>query len=227
MGLIASSLAYGRVASILSSVRRVLDVLGSHPADALVCMNEGRLAASLCGFRHRFAGDCEVAKFLTGVGRVLREYGSLENLFCAGLGEGERIDGAAILRAMEGFAQTILQESGLPSSHLLPCPSKGSACKRLSLYVRWMARSDDVDPGGWNKVPPSAIMVPLDTHMFKIATGLGLVKRKTPDGKAAVEATEGFRKLNPEDPVKYDFALTRFGIRTGLSVGELLEKFHR
>ena len=226
VGLIASSLAYGRVASILSSVRKVLDVLGEHPADALVSTDERTLTERLCGFRHRFAGDCEVAKFLHGIGRALCAYGSLENLFCAAHEEGETGE-PPVLRAMERFAQTILKESGLPSSHLLPCPSKGSACKRLSLYVRWMVRHDDVDPGGWNKVSPGDIMVPLDTHMFKIATGLGLTKRKTPDGKAAAEATAGFRSLNAKDPIKYDFALTRFGIRTGLSVGELLETFRR
>jgi uncharacterized protein (TIGR02757 family) len=227
VGLVASSFAYGRVASILSSVRKVLDVLGPHPADALGCMSERSLAERLSGFRHRFSGDREVAKFLYGIGCVLKEYGSLENLFCAALADGDRADGVVIVGAMERFAREILMASGMEMSHLLPLPSKGSACKRLSLYVRWMVRSDDVDPGGWNKVPRNAIMVPLDTHMFKIATGLGFVKRKSPDGKAAVEATEGFRSLNPEDPEKDDFALTRFGIRTGLSVGELLEKFHR
>lgn len=221
VGLIASSLAYGRVASILASVRRVLGTLGAHPADALAGTSEEVLAERMCDFKHRFTGGCEMAKFLGGIGRVLNEFGSLENLFCASLGAGR----VAVLGAMENFARTILDRAGLEASHLLPCPSKGSACKRLSLYVRWMARADDVDPGGWSKVPQSDIIIPLDTHMFKITTGLGLVKRKSPDGKAALEATEGFRALNPDDPVKYDFALTRFGIRTGMSVEELLKKF--
>jgi uncharacterized protein (TIGR02757 family) len=90
-----------------------------------------------------------------------------------------------------------------------------------------MARDDGVDPGGWSGVPPSDIIVPLDTHMFRIATGLGFVTRKSADGLAAVEATEGFRRLRPDDPVRYDFALTRFGIRTGLSVDELLDMFNK
>jgi uncharacterized protein (TIGR02757 family) len=90
-----------------------------------------------------------------------------------------------------------------------------------------MARSDDVDPGGWRGVPACDIIVPLDTHMFRIATGLGFVSRKSADGRAAIEATEGFRRLRPDDPVRYDFSLTRFGIRTGMSVDELLERFNK
>ncbi|MDR0765239.1 MAG: DUF2400 domain-containing protein [Synergistaceae bacterium] len=126
---------------------------------------------------------------------------------------------------MDNFADIMLRLGGLESSHLLPRASKGSACKRLALFIRWMARRDDVDPGGWDSVAPCDIIVPLDTHMFRIATGLGFVKRRAADGTAAVEATEGFRAFCPSDPVKYDFALTRFGIRTGISVGELLRKF--
>jgi uncharacterized protein (TIGR02757 family) len=88
-----------------------------------------------------------------------------------------------------------------------------------------MVRSDDVDPGGWNGVLPCDIIVPLDTHMFHIASGLGFTSRSSADGRAAIETTESFSALCPDDPVRYDFALTRFGIRTGMSVGDLLDKF--
>jgi uncharacterized protein (TIGR02757 family) len=128
---------------------------------------------------------------------------------------------------MDAFASDVLGWGGLDSSHLLPRASKGSACKRLALYIRWMARRDDVDPGGWSKVSPCDIIVPLDTHMFHIASGLGFTARSSADGRAAMEATAAFRRLRPDDPVRYDFALTRFGIRTGMSVDELLAKFAR
>ena len=223
VGLIASSLAYGRVASILASVRRILSALGKHPADTLAGSDEKKLFESVRGFKHRFNGDAEMAKFLAGIGTVLREYGSLENMFCAPAAAGG--DGWSIRGLMNDFAASILRYSGLGTSSLLPLASKGSACKRLALYIRWMVRSDDVDPGGWSMIAPCDIIVPLDTHMFKIASGLGFVKRPSADGAAASEATEGFRALCPEDPVKYDFALTRFGIRSGMSVDELLERF--
>ena len=218
VGLIASSLAYGRVASILASVRRVLDVLGKNPADALARSDFSSLFSRLEGFKHRFNGSEEMCRFLSGIGEALRRYGSLENVF-------RSAKESSILGAMDNFADTILRLGGLGSSHLLPRASKGSACKRLALFIRWMARCDDVDPGGWEGVAPCDIIVPLDTHMFRIATGLGFVKRRSADGTAAEEATDGFRTFCPADPVKYDFALTRFGIRTEMSVGELLEKF--
>jgi uncharacterized protein (TIGR02757 family) len=236
VGLIASSLAYGRVASILSSVRRVLDVVGPSPAEALAeyarrAASHDEMARRLGGFVHRFTACEEMAMFLHGIGRALISHGSLENLFMEGMSEGVRSGFGdfsprrGVPGAMEHFTRTLLSCAGLDSSHLLPRPSKGSACKRLALYIRWMARQDDVDPGGWRSVPACDIIVPLDTHMFRIATGLGFVTRKSADGMAAQDATDGFRRLRPDDPVRYDFALTRFGIRTGMSVEELLAKF--
>lgn len=219
VGLIASSLAYGRVSSILASAGKVLAVLGRSPADALANSSEQILRERLCGFVHRFTECGETAMFLRGIGAVLREYGSLEKLFLRGWGE------PGVLGAMEYFVDAVLSRASLPSSHLLPRPSKGSACKRLALYIRWMTRRDDVDPGGWSGVLPRDIIVPLDTHMYRIARGLGFVTRGSADGKAAMEATEGFRACCPADPVRYDFALTRFGIRTGMSVEDLLERF--
>jgi uncharacterized protein (TIGR02757 family) len=238
-GLLASSLAYGRVTSILSSVRKVLDVIGPSPAQCLLeyARNENShkgMAERLGNFVHRFTGCEEMARFLHGIGKALLAHGSLESLFMEGMSpktadfggvSGFRSPRGKILGAMEHFTRTLLNLSGLESSHLLPRPSKGSACKRLALYVRWMARNDDVDPGGWNGVPACDIIVPLDTHMFRIATGFGFVTRKSADGLAAAQATEGFGKLRPDDPARYDFALTRFGIRTGMSVEELLAKF--
>ncbi|MDR1915039.1 MAG: TIGR02757 family protein [Synergistaceae bacterium] len=233
VGLIASSLAYGRVASILASVRRVLDVLGAHPADALVSMNENSLLDRLRGFKHRFNDAAEMAKFLSGIGRAVRENGSLENLFCANINLNPEMtlpvqnsEERPIIRAMNNFAESILKCARLESSQLLPFAMKGSACKRLALYIRWMVRADDVDPGGWRLISPRDIIIPLDTHMFRITRGLGMVTRRAADGRAALEATDGFRALRPDDPVRYDFALTRFGIRTGMSVDELLKKFN-
>jgi len=111
-----------------------------------------------------------------------------------------------------------------------PSPSEGSACKRLNLYLRWMIRSDDgVDFGIWacservsqspeqgegesNKIPPSKLIIPLDTHMARICTHLGLTHYKTTGWKMAEEITDNLKILDPEDPVKYDFALCHLGI---------------
>lgn len=222
VGLIASSLAYGRVASILASVSRVLSVLGDRPSCRLREMTRDELDSALDGFCHRFVKGPEMAAFLSGVGAVLRSRGSLEALFRSSLGDGTR---ACIIGAMDDFAAELLRASGLTSSHLMPRASLGSACKRLALYIRWMARRDDVDPGCWAGVPPSSIIIPLDTHMFRITTGLGFTRRRAADGRTALEVTDAFAAFCPDDPVKYDFALTRFGIRSGMSDDELLAMF--
>jgi uncharacterized protein (TIGR02757 family) len=141
VGLIASSLAYGRVASILSSVRRVLDAIGPSPAEALLEyarreVSHDGMARRLDGFVHRFTACEEMAKFLHGIGKALISHGSLENLFMEGMSGGARQElgnfspRCMVLGAMECFTRTLLDYAGLDSSHLLPRPSKGSACKR-------------------------------------------------------------------------------------------------
>jgi uncharacterized protein (TIGR02757 family) len=95
---------------------------------------------------------------------------------------------------------------------LLPLPERGSACKRLNLFLRWMVRRDEVDPGGWRRIPRSALVIPMDVHMHRIAVAFGLTTRRQADMRAAREVTEAFRVVSPEDPTRYDFALTRQGI---------------
>src|SRR5207253_6247793 len=101
-----------------------------------------------------------------------------------------------------------------PVRFLLSSPADGSACKRMLLYLRWMLRADDgVDVGAWAGVaPPSKLLIPLDTHTFRITRYLGLTARKQGDWRAAEEVTAALARLEPEDPVRYDFALCRLGI---------------
>ncbi|HOX23780.1 MAG TPA: DUF2400 family protein, partial [Elusimicrobiales bacterium] len=104
---------------------------------------------------------------------------------------------------------------------------QSSPLKRWNLYFRWMVRKDAVDPGGWNKIPPSSLIVPLDTHMQRIAKLLGLTKRKQADMKTALEITAAFAAVRPEDPVRYDFCLTRFGINDAFDKADLGAHFKR
>ncbi|MBN1917257.1 MAG: TIGR02757 family protein [Verrucomicrobia bacterium] len=218
VALVASSLAYGRVAQILRSVRAVLDRIGSPAA----CVHEGtpaEIRAALHGLRHRWTTGRDVAALLVGVKRVVEEHGSLEACFVAGLHE----DDETTVPALTGFVAALRGRSGAAGARLLPDPARGSACKRLHLFLRWMVRRDEVDPGGWDRVPRSKLVVPLDTHMHAIARGLGLTARRQADGGAALEVTAAFRRLNPRDPVKYDFALTRVGIRTEMEAAGFLK----
>jgi len=137
----------------------------------------------------------------------LNEFGSLEACFLAD-GEAEM----DMRGAEAAFAARLCRMFPEGESTLLPSPEHGSACKRLNLMLRWLVRCDEVDPGGWTEVPASALIVPLDTHMHRIARRLGLTRRKSADWKTAEEVTKAFAKYVPDDPVRYDFPLTRFGI---------------
>ena len=219
VALIASSLAYGRVAQILRSVRDVLDRIGS-PSAFVRERTTKAIRAALRGFRHRWTTGEDVAALLVGVKSVVEEYGSLEACFVAGLGD----DDETIMPALTKFVGALTTASGASRLDLLADPARGSACKRLHLFLRWMVRRDEVDPGGWDRVPQSKLVVPLDTHMHAIARGLGLTTRGQADARTALEVTAAFRRLNPRDPVKYDFALTRVGIRTEMDAAAFVRR---
>lgn len=217
--LVASSLAYGRVAQILASVEDALGRLGASPSRFLADASRQELFDALEGFKHRFTAGDELAALLFGVGRVRRRFGSLERCFERGVNDGE-----TVLHALSMFVVELTAAAGSPLGHLLPSPARGSACKRLNLFLRWMVRQDDVDPGGWTTVPAAKLVVPLDTHMHRVGLGLGLTERKRADLRAAVEITAAFRTIAPDDPVRYDFALTRLGIRSDEDLGVFLEQ---
>jgi len=217
VGLIASALAYGKVAQILKSVDSVLDKMGPSPFAYLQSTPKARIISDFQPFVHRFAKGPQLSAFLIGIQQVIRDYGSLYDCFMNGFSLADE----TILPALVLFSEKIIQGSDGKSGtcspgHLIPCPEKGSACKRLHLFLRWMVRQDAVDPGGWDDIPRSALIIPLDTHMFRIGKALGLTLRNQADRMAAMEISAGFKQWSSEDPVKYDFALTRFGIRNDL-----------
>ncbi|MCP4603674.1 MAG: TIGR02757 family protein [Proteobacteria bacterium] len=207
VGLIASSLAYGRVRQILKSVNSILSAIDS-PLDCVKTSSKKDLERMFKGFKHRFSTGSEIASLLYGTGRVIEHYGSLGECFAMGLSD----EDATVLPALTAFADAISEASKDNCKSLIPRPSRGSACKKLNLFLRWMVRKDDVDPGGWDDIPASKLIVPVDTHMHKIGLTYGLTKRKNADMRTALEITEAFAEYAPKDPVKYDFALTRIGI---------------
>ncbi len=216
-GLVASSLAYGRVAQILKSVSRVLDPLGPSPCRFLIAHPEAP-SQFLEGFKHRFTTAGEMEGLLANAARAQREHGSLEGLLRHCLERSHDL-----LSALDGFSDALSPERrGFP---LLTAPRDGSACKRLFLLLKWMVRRDDVDPGGWNVVAPRDLIMPTDTHIHAIALKLGLTKRKQADLVTALEITERFREVAPDDPTRYDFVLSRFGIRSGLHAEALSDLF--
>ncbi len=208
-GLIAACLAYGRVARIRQSVAAVLAPMGTSPRDFLDTHAPSGLARRYRGFVHRFADAKALAVLLSGIRQTCRRFGSLEGAFL----DGFRPTDSTVVPALTAWVARLTEGIGDGAGHLLPRPERGSACKRLHLYLRWMVRSDGVDPGGWDAVSPARLIVPIDVHMHRIGRRLGLTRRNAADGRTALEITEGFRRIAPRDPVRYDFALTRLGMR--------------
>ncbi len=214
-GFIAACLAYGRVEQIMKTAAHVLDKLGPCPFDYLMSREKKDILHDFKGFKYRFAKDSHLTCLLWGIRDVLKRFSSLENCFYAGCSPEDE----TVLPGLSFLSDQICSNKVI--GHLLADPKKKSACKRSHLFLRWMVREDLVDPGGWGRADPFQLIVPLDTHMYKIGVMLGFTKRKNQDMKTALEITHGFRKIIPEDPVKYDFSLTRFGIRRGLSMDDL------
>lgn len=216
-GLIAALLAYGRVASILNSARRVLSPMQSAPADWLADASPARIRKHLEGFQHRWTRADEMEQLLLGLRKLLRKGLSLREVFLS------HHSGQEDFRsAMAGlFRELVGGEVG--SNSLAPDPMRPGACKRVHMYLRWMIRRDQVDPGCWAGLDASRLLVPVDVHMLRISRGLGLTKRRQADLRASREITECFRVLEPEDPVRYDFSLTRLGIRPELSLNRVLK----
>jgi uncharacterized protein (TIGR02757 family) len=212
-GIICAALALGTVKAIMTACRSVLDVLGPQPASGLAALDDGNLYARLGGFKYRFFGAEDLGAFLGGVRRLRQSYGSLEAAFVSVM-DSRDVDYAS---AASRFVRLLASTSPGPwKSNLFPDPERGSAAKRVFLYLRWMVRRDAVDPGPWTRVSPTGLVIPLDTHMAAACRRLGLLGRTQTDLRAAREATAAFRAMLPEDPVRYDFCLTRPGIHPEL-----------
>jgi uncharacterized protein (TIGR02757 family) len=212
VAMVSACMAFGSVYQIIASVEEVLRRIGA-PARFVREAAAPDILALFGDFRYRFVGSAELAGLFSGMRRALQQFGSLGACFRAGFEPDDPDVSGALVRYM-----TVLRQGS--NNYLLPAPERGSACKRLHLFLRWMIRCDGVDPGGWSGVPAAKLLTPMDTHMHRIALALGLTKRRQADLRAAQETTAAFRRFAPEDPVRYDFALTRLGIRRELSPTE-------
>ncbi len=207
VGLIAASLAYGQVKQILKSVSKVLNVLGPLPSEFLLKTSRKELGHLFKDFKHRFTTGEELAGFLANTGHILSKYGSLYECFESGQ---EKDKG--LLPAILNFSKELRLGDCNCYNSLMPMPGGKCAYKRVNLYLRWMVRKDNVDPGGWDGISASKLIIPLDVHMHRVSMLHKLTERKQADMIAARQITEALKKYDPEDPVKYDFALTRPGI---------------
>ena len=221
VGLICASLAYGHVKMIKRSIQRVLDLLGKRPARYVRRFDARADASKFSDFSHRFNRGRDIVLLLYYMKQMIEDEGSIGGFFQ----KGYRADDFTVEGALADFVDRTLAldctpvypDGILPGDarvrFFFPSPSRGSACKRLNLYLRWMIRhGDGLDFGLWNFASPSQLVIPLDTHVARICRLIGLAKRKSPGWSMAVEITENLKRLDPHDPVKYDFAICRLGI---------------
>jgi uncharacterized protein (TIGR02757 family) len=214
-GLLSAALAYGRVQQIEKSLSRLLAYMGDNPFDFVRDFDCSR-REQLKDFKHRFTTGDDISDLLELLQDVLGRFGSIEEFFIRGC----EPDDKNIIPALSKFCDSLYamyakRHNGRLSSglkYLLASPVRGSACKRLNLFLRWMVRDDDVDAGLWKSVDPAKLIVPVDVHMGRLCKILGFYSRKTVSLSTAVEITESFVAIEPTDPVKYDFALSRIGI---------------
>ncbi len=222
VGWIASAFSYGRVETIKANVERILTALGQRPASALDRIGDFRKFARdrLAGFRHRFHSALDAALLLFVISRARAESGSLRAFFESQFREEDGEVGALLSRVVGKILRfdyrPILGQRELPASSparfLFPHPAAGSACKRWNLYLRWMVRRDRLDFGLWPAIPASRLVIPTDTHIHLVAHRLQLTRRKAADWRTAREITDRLARFDPEDPVRYDYALCRIGI---------------
>jgi len=221
VGLVAAVLAYGQVRPMKDDIRRILEPLGSRPAAFLRAAPLRRIRAPR-GWAHRFVAAADGTVLLRSLASLLRDRGRLRTVFL----EGHRAAAPTVRPALDHFVDALRaaceRTAGIPwdrlpagLKHLLPHPADGSACKRWNLYLRWMGRGGgtDIDPGDWRpRLQPRQLIVPLDVHLFRTALREGWTERRAPSWKAAEDVTARLRGLDPSDPLRYDFALTRPGI---------------
>jgi uncharacterized protein (TIGR02757 family) len=214
----AAGLAFGRVASVLQSVDGLLAVMGPSPAEYVRRFDPARDRDALKPLGHRWIRGADLAALVIILQRMLRESGSIERFFL----EGDEASSPDIAPGLDSFSRRAMQTDLKPAygrvpqrpgvCYFFPRPSAGSACKRLNLFLRWMVRRDAIDMGVWTKVSPSRLIVPLDTHVIRLARCLRLTRYASPGWKMAAEITASLRELDPRDPVRYDFSLCHIGM---------------
>lgn len=233
VALIAGSLAFGRVASVLQSIERVLAVAGSHPAEYVRRFDPHCDGPAFTDVGHRWIRGPDLVALMWLMRQMIDRAGSIEGFFLEGYdASAEDIEAALDSFSTRALALDVKAAYGRvpnPSTgsgrgrpgvcYFFPRPSAGSGCKRLNLFLRWMVRGDALDLGLWTRVSKSKLIVPLDTHVIRVGRCLQLTRYTSPGWKMAREITASLRRLDPTDPVKYDFSLCHLGMMNACGYG--------
>lgn len=225
VAFLAAGLAFGRVASVMASIESVCAAIGPAPAAFVRNFEPTRDGEGLRAIGHRWTRGEDLVALVWTLRQLIEQHGSLEKSFVPGLASAAPdVEGALEAFAHRARAVDLRPAYGRrprrPGSHyFFSRPSTGSACKRLNLFLRWMVRQDAIDPGGWTSVPARQLVVPLDTHTIRVGKCLRLTRRASPGWKMASEITAALRAFDPDDPVRYDFALCHLSMMGACGYG--------
>ncbi|WP_106146707.1 TIGR02757 family protein [Flagellimonas meridianipacifica] len=203
-----ATIAWGNRKSIINNASRLMELLDQAPHDFIMNHIEKDLD-SLRSFVHRTFNSEDLCFFIQGLRNIYANHGGLESVFS------EHQQPQSLQNSITEFKKLFfeLPHAKRTEKHVSD-PSKGSAAKRINMFLRWMVRDSraGVDFGLWKTIKPSQLSCPLDVHSGNVARKLKLIKRKQNDAKALLELDKKLKKLNPLDPVKYDFALFGLGV---------------
>lgn len=209
-GLFAAVFAWGNRTTIINKSRELMQLMDHAPYD--FCLHHSpKDLQSLTAFKHRTFNSTDLLYFVTFLQYHYSRHNSLEEAFVPGKKAENGIEQA--LTCFHHYFFSLEHVPNRTRKHIAT-PYKGSTCKRLNMYLRWMVRRDKqgVDFGIWKKIRPADLICPIDLHVARVAKRFGLLNRKQIDWQAAVELTSYLRTLDPSDPVKYDFALFGLGV---------------
>jgi uncharacterized protein (TIGR02757 family) len=210
-GFLTATIAWGNRKSIINNANRLMQLLDNAPYDFVINHKNTDLD-KLQPFVHRtFNGD-DCSQFIKSLNHIYKNHNGLESIFSS------YTEKKSMQLAISKFKSTFFEIEHLQRTQKhVSDPLKNSAAKRINMFLRWMVRTDNagVDFGIWQSISPSVLSCPLDVHSGNVARKLGLLKRKQNDGKALFELDTALRKLDPKDPVKYDFALFGLGVFEG------------
>lgn len=205
---LTATIAWGNRKMIINNANKIMNLMGNSPYDFVMNHNDSNLR-SFDYFVHRTFNSIDLKYFIKGLQNIYMNYGSMETVFSM------NASSSSIQTSIHEFKKIFFSlEHAIRTEKHVGDPKKGSACKRLNMMLRWLVRKDNsgVDIGIWKDISQSILSCPLDVHSGNVARKLGLIKRKNNDSKALAELDQKLRKLDPNDPVKYDFALFGLGV---------------
>ena len=206
-GFVASLFAYGNRKVFIKKLNELFEIMKNKPLEFVLNFNP----KSLEGFNYRFAKDFDIIEVFIILQKLYREYGGLTPLFKHGWASDNSIK-SMLQTVADYFYSNVQNGVGQGFYHLIPNPKNGGAMKRMNMFLRWMVRKPPVDLGVWDFIPTSELLIPLDVHVARISREMGLLTRSSNDFKALLELNENLKKMDADDPAKFDFAIFGLGV---------------